>query len=202
MLAGFLEYQQPNQDVQIDRLDIQRAQSAVLVEVQGVEYAIVSDDNYYFLDPYWQAMYEVPEFVYTPFGPPIAVGGSASAKKVAIGGKLGIARDPFGTPEYLGATLPLDGYGIINLAVSEDGQVLIGQLKGGFSADINEMNQRPHLAAAWNVAELIKAALAQPEQDRLRKHISFDESVMQEIPTDGGWPVGTFFDDGPQLEHF
>jgi hypothetical protein len=34
-------------------------------------------------------MYEAPNFVWTPDGPPLAIGGSASAKKVAVGGKLG-----------------------------------------------------------------------------------------------------------------
>jgi len=112
---------QPGNAIRIDRLDIQRAQSAVLVEVDNVEYAIVSDDNYHFLDPYWKAMYEAPMFIQTsPFGPPTAVGGSASAKKVNVGGKLGIVKDPFGKPEFIGATLPLDGYGILNLSVSED----------------------------------------------------------------------------------
>jgi len=85
---------QPNDAIRIDRLDIQRAQSAVLVEQDGVEYAIVSDDNYHFLDPHWKAMYEAPDFLFTPFGPPVAYGGSASAKKVAVGGKLGIMFDP------------------------------------------------------------------------------------------------------------
>ena len=46
------------------------------------------------------------------------------------GGKLGIVRDPFGKAEYL-APVALDGYGIINLAVSEDQKALIGQQRDG-----------------------------------------------------------------------
>ena len=88
---------QSSGDVRVDRLDIQRAQSAVLVTRDGVEYAIVADDNYNFNDPYWRAMFEAPEFMQlSPFGPPVAIGGSASAKRVAVGGKLGVVRDPFG----------------------------------------------------------------------------------------------------------
>ena len=139
----------------------------------------------------------------SPFGPPTAVGGSASAKKVAVGGKLGIVKDPFaklGTPQYLGATLPLDGYGIINLSLSEDGQVLIGQLKGGFSANIFDMAQKPHQNLAWNVSTLLDAALALPEKDRQSKHIVLAASAAQLIPvptTADGYvtaPAGTAFD--------
>jgi len=177
---------QPTDKISIDRLDIQRAQSAVLVEQDGVEYAIVSDDNYHFLDPYWKAMYEAPTFVFTPSGPPLAVGGSVSAKKVAVGGKLGIVKDPFGQqgdPEFLGATLPLDGYGIVNLSLSEDGKVLIGQLKGTYSGNIlseESLSQKPSQSHAWDVKALIAAALAQPSQDRLRKHISLTDSPNAE----------------------
>jgi hypothetical protein len=194
---------QPDNKIFIDRLDIQRAQSAVLVEQDGVEYAIVADDNYHFLDPYWKAMYEAPTFVYTPSGPPIAVGGSASAKKVAVGGKLGIVKDPFGKqgePEYLGATLPLDGYGIVNLSLSEDGNVLIGQLKGRYSGNLlseESLIQKPSQSHAWDVKALIAAALAQPSQDRLRKHIKLDSNAEQSIANPGSefkGTIGTAFD--------
>jgi VCBS repeat-containing protein len=196
---------QPDNKIFIDRLDIQRAQSAVLVEQDGVEYAIVADDNYHFFDPYWKAMYEAPTFVYTPSGPPIAVGGSASAKKVAVGGKLGIVKDPFGqqgSPEYLGATLPLDGYGIVNLSLSEDGNVLIGQLKGSYSGNIlseESLIQKPSQSHAWDVKALIDAALNQTDQDRLRKHISLSATpnAEQNIASPGSefkGTLGTAFD--------
>ena len=194
---------QPSDKILIDRLDIQRAQSAVLVEQDGVEYAIVSDDNYHFLDPYWKAMYEAPTFVFTPSGPPLAVGGSASAKKVAVGGKLGIVKDPFGkqgSPEFLGATLPLDGYGIVNLSLSEDGKVLIGQLKGSFSGNIfsaESLTQKPSQSHAWDVKALIGAALAQTDQDRLRKHIKLDANAEQNIADPASefkGTIGTAFD--------
>ncbi|MDO9048038.1 MAG: hypothetical protein Q7U66_09910 [Methylobacter sp.] len=184
---GAIHLSQPTDKIPIDRLDIQRAQSAVLVEQDGVEYAIVSDDNYHFLDPYWKAMYEAPNFIFTPFGPPLAVGGSASAKKVAVGGKLGIVKDPFGKqgdPEFLGATLPLDGYGIVNLSLSEEGKVLLGQLKGGYSGSIlsaESLTQKPSQSHAWDVKALIAAALAQTGRDRLRKHIKLDTNAEQSI---------------------
>ena len=197
---------QPSDAIRIDRLDIQRAQSAVFVTTpDGQEYAIVSDDNYNFLDPYWKAMYEAPDFLFTPFGPPIAFGGSASAKKVAVGGKLGIVKDPFGKngdPQFLGATLPLDGYGIINLSLSDDGKVLIGQLKGGYSADIFDMQQKPQQSHAWNVDALIQAALAMPDQDRLSKHIKLPADAEQLIANNAPPPAGTAFDDDIVLPKF
>ena len=199
-----IQMNQPGNALRRDRLNIQRAQSAVLVEKDGVEYAIVSDDNHPFDDPYVRAMYEAPEFIQlSPFGPPTPIGGSASAKKVSAGGKLGFVKDPFGKlgePVFMGATLPLDGYGIVNLGLSEDGQVLIGQLKGGFSANIFDGAQKDHMNLAWNVGTLLDAAIAMPEQDRLSKHIVLAASASQLIPvptTASGYvaaPAGTKFD--------
>ena len=57
-----LDLGQTYSQTKIDRLDIQRAQSAVLVEQNGLQYAIVSDDNYNFNDPLWRAQFEVPTF--------------------------------------------------------------------------------------------------------------------------------------------
>jgi len=198
---------QPSNAIRIDRLDIQRAQSAVLVEQDGIEYAIVSDDNYHFNDPYWKAMYEAPSFIFTPFGPPLAVGGSASAKKVAVGGKLGIVKDPFGLqgdPEFIGATLPLDGYGIVNLSLSENGKVLIGQLKGGYSGNIFSdewLMQKPNQNHAWNVDALIQAALAMPTNDRMSKHIKLPPEAEQLISAPASAPAGTTFDAENQIVH-
>ncbi len=189
-----IDMSQPGSAVRIDRLDIQRAQSAVLVTVDGIEYAIVSDDNYHFLDPYWKAMYEAPNFLFTPNGPPIATGGSVSAKKVAVGGKLGIVKDPFGAAQYLGATLPLDGYGIVNLGVSEDGKVLIGQLKGSSSGDIFDLQTKPNQSHAWDVKALISAALGMSDADRMSKHIKLDAGVEQLIQDGTASVAGTFFD--------
>ncbi|MDB5857580.1 MAG: hypothetical protein JWQ76_1269, partial [Ramlibacter sp.] len=195
---------QADHDVRIDRLNIQRAQSAVLVTYKGVEYAIVGDDNYNFLDPYVKAMYEAPMFEFLiPFGPPVAIGGSASAKKVAVGGKLGIVKDPFGkdgAPQYLGATLPLDGYGIVNLSLSDDGKVLIGQLKGGYSVNIYDGVPKPHQNHAWNVQSLLDAALAMSDADRKSKHIVLPTNAEQLIALPGDptsrrvSPAGTAFD--------
>jgi len=86
-----LDLTQPAKAIHQDRLDIQRTQSAVLIERDGVQYAIVSDDNYSFNDPYWKAQFEAPMFVSAgPMMPPTAIGGSISAQKVTVGGKLGI----------------------------------------------------------------------------------------------------------------
>ena len=195
-----IEMPQTFNNVKIDRLNIQRAQSAVLVKQGGIEYAIVSDDNHPFEDAYVQAMFEAPMCV-SLGGPPIPFGGSASAKKVAVSGKLGIVQDPFGklgAPKYLGATLPLDGYGIINLSLSEDGKVLIGQLSGGYSANYEDSQQKPHQNHAWSVPELITAALANPQP--LSKHIKLAAETEQLIPIATSMadytaaPAGTAFD--------
>ncbi len=189
---------QSGDQIQRDRLDIQRAQSAVLVTVGDVEYAIVSDDNNNFDDPYWNAMFEAPTFIPNPFGPPLAVGGSASAKKVNVGGKLGIVKDPFGTAQYLGATLPLDGYGIRNLSLSDDGKVLLGQLYGKYGT-LDSLNQQPHQSQAWDVLKLIEQAELNAA-DGLTKHIVLPVGTEQIIPTQTGAPAGTFFDDpAPQV---
>ncbi|WP_168921806.1 tandem-95 repeat protein [Polaromonas vacuolata] len=198
---------QPGGAVRLDRLDIQRAQSAVLVTYQGEEYAIVADDNYNFLDPYWRAMFEAPMFSQlSPSGPPTAIGGSASAKKVNVGGKLGIVKDPFGAnPQFMGATLPLDGYGIVNLSLSPDNSVLIGQLKGSYGTD-DPFHQKDNQNHAWSVGLLLQAAIDLPEQDRMSKHIALPASAELLLPSSnanaGGYlgaPVGTFFDDEPKI---
>lgn len=54
----------------------------VLVKQDGVEYAIVSDDNYNFLDPYWKAMFEAPDFVQlTPSGPPTRLAAAPAPRR-------------------------------------------------------------------------------------------------------------------------
>ncbi|ULU23434.1 tandem-95 repeat protein [Dyella terrae] len=190
-----LDLSQPNQDINVDRLNIQRAQSAVLVTVGGVEYAIVSDDNLNYLDPYYEAMFTPPDYEFLlPGAPPTAIGGSADAKKVNVGGKLGIIKDPFGllgTPQYLEATLPLSGYGIENLALSPDGKVLIGQLAGRYQTPF-DMTQQPSQAHAWNVDALISAALANNAD--LSNHISLPSNAEQLISDQTAAPIGSYFD--------
>jgi VCBS repeat-containing protein len=201
-----IDMSQPTNAIINDRTNVQRAQSAVLVTVDGVEYAIVADDNYNFNDPYWKAMFEAPDYEFlSPDGPPTAIGGSSDAKKVNVGGKLGIVKDPFGlsgTPQYLGSTLPLDGYGIVNLSLSDDGNVLLGQLKGGFGT-INPDQQNPNQNHVWDVHALIKAALNTSDQDRQSKHIPLPTDAEQLIPTPGGSstgaPIGTAFDPPPDV---
>ena len=83
-----IEMNQSGNDVRTDRLNIQRAQSAVLVEKDGVQYAVVTDDNYNFLDPYWKAMFEAPDFVQlTPFGPRLGSSGER-APHASISGSV------------------------------------------------------------------------------------------------------------------
>ncbi|RJS04828.1 hypothetical protein XnspCFBP7698_00750 [Xanthomonas sp. CFBP 7698] len=197
-----IDLSQPLNAIISDRLDIQRAQSVVMVVRDGVEYAIVSDDHYNFNDPYYRAMFEAPDFLYPPFGPPVAYGGSASAKKVSVGGKLGIIRDPFGkqgNAQYLGATLPLDGYGIINLSLSADGAVLVGQLKGGFGT-VDPSRQNPNLVQSWSIDALLKATLAMSDKDRQSHHIAIEEPGEQNIPVKASPPAGTEISTGAETE--
>src|SRR5258706_3039447 len=61
------------------------------------------------------------------------------------------------------------------------------------------MKQKPLQSHDWNVEALIQAALAQPQQDRLSKHISLPAAAEQLIPTAVGSafvsaPAGTTFD--------
>lgn len=183
---------QPSGAIEGDRLDIQRVQSAVLVAVDGVDYALVADDNHNFNDPYWRAMFEAPLFVATPSGPPIPLD---TGRPVAVGGKLGVVRDPFGAaPVFLGATLPLDGYGLVNLSLSPDGRVLVGQLKGGFGTRDPE-TQQPHQGQAWNVAALIAAAEGNAGAGQSR-HIPLASGAEEPLPLPAGAPVGTGFAPG------
>jgi hypothetical protein len=88
-----IDLSQPEKDVRLERLNIQRALNVELVRkgktMNEVQYAIVSDDNQPYLDSYSSAMHPSPD-----------------ARPVIVGGKLGIVRDPFGTPVFLGATAP------------------------------------------------------------------------------------------------
>ena len=89
--------------------------------------------------------------------------------------------------------MPLDGYGIVNLSLSEDGKVLIGQLKGGYGT-VDQFTQKPHQNHAWDVDALIQAALAAPQSDRLVKHIALPVGAEQLIPTPASPPAGTAFE--------
>jgi hypothetical protein len=105
------------------------------------------------------------------------------------GGKLGVIKDPFGklgAPEFIAATLPLDGYGIVNLSLSADGKVLIGQLKGGYSANIFDMAQKENQNHAWNVRDLINAAVA----NQMQQHIRISTNAEQLIPVSAAGTYG------------
>jgi VCBS repeat-containing protein len=98
--------------------------------------------------------------------------------------------------------LPLDGYGIVGLSLSDDRKVLIGQLKGGYSANLfDSFVQKPNQNHAWGVDDIISAALAMTEAQRESKHIVLPTNAEQLIPMTTadatGWvgvPAGTAFD--------
>ena len=181
-----------------DRLDIQRAESAVLVTYQGEEYALVADDNDPYRDPFWLAQFSPGLLtVLNPNAPPVEIGGRANAQPVNVGGKLGIVKDPFGkkgAPQYLGATEPLDGYGIQHLSLSEHGTSLLGQLQGYYGT-VDNLVQKPHLNYSWNVNALIQAALNQPDALAQGKHFVLPAGATAQIPVPlADAPAGTRFD--------
>jgi hypothetical protein len=142
---------QKTEDVRFERLNIQRAYDVVVVTRNNTQYAIVSDDNLSFLDPYWRAMFEAPMFVFTsPFAPPTPIGGSASAKTVVVGGKLGIIKDPFGKAQFLGATAPQNEARYRDLSIVGDTLLVntLGLFSGGGQT------------AAFSVGKLIDMAEA------------------------------------------
>lgn len=168
-----LNMEQPANKVKFDRLNILRADGAVLVERDGVEYALVADNNHPYNDPYFQAMFETPLFAQlSPVGPPTAVGGSASAKPVNVGGKIGIIRDPFGklaAPVYLGATIPFHGYGFTNLSLGVNSQLIVQLIS--IPTILDGQAEKPHKTCVWDADKLIQAALEQPESEHLMKPI-------------------------------
>lgn len=198
---------QPAQMVGRYRLDIQSAQSAVLVSVDGVEYAIVADANFPFNDPYVRAMYEAPDSAFMtypgPFGlnggPPTLFGGSLSAKQVEAGGKLGVVRDPFGKlgrPTFLGATAPQDGIEFKHLSLTDSGNVLLVQEYGAYGVNLLEQTApRPNAQRAWDVRNLIAAAVARGADLRTPLNVSSTTSIG-EGPAPLGRTTGTTTTDG------
>ena len=76
---------------------------------------------------------------------------------------------------------PLDGYGIANLSMGEDGRLLIGQLKGGFSL-LDQNKTQPNYNLAWNIDALIKAAITADDAKRLTDHLV---PVQEAAPPNG-----------------
>jgi VCBS repeat-containing protein len=122
--------------------NIQRAHGVVYINVDGQDYAIVADFNLIYNDPNVQ-------------------NGTAAGKQ--IGGKLGIVKDPFGTPIYLGATTPIVGGSIDKLALSGDGSTLYADLfieePGAPGSGVFSTMKRSLLV--WDAQALVRAAAVQ-----------------------------------------
>ncbi|WP_374355280.1 Ig-like domain-containing protein, partial [Chitinimonas sp.] len=125
--------------------DIQSADSVVMVEYGGEQYAIVSDKNLWFQDPLILDTAEVPNN--------------------QTGGKLGIVKNPFGLhgekPVYLGATTPMVGSAIgkLSLSVNEQG---VGTLFGSvwnYEENLDLNADQSYSLMTWNVGNLIQGAL-------------------------------------------
>ncbi|MGP1664708.1 MAG: hypothetical protein ACTS5I_02085, partial [Rhodanobacter sp.] len=125
-----LSMSQPYVDIIAERLDIQSAAGVAITP--DLQYAFVSDNNFNFNDPSWRAMFETPGFeFFSPSAPPVAVGGSASAKAVIVGGKIGVIKDPFGpNPVFLGATSPIIDQSFTSMSLVGDS--LLVQARGAY----------------------------------------------------------------------
>ena len=78
-----------------------------------------------------------------------------------IGGKIGIVKDPFGTPQYLGATTPIVSGAIDKLSLAADGKTLLGSVwLEEYGAPGSGYHSRfYHALLKWEVDTLIRAAL-------------------------------------------
>ncbi|WP_301102357.1 hypothetical protein, partial [Propionivibrio sp.] len=119
------------------KLNIQRAQSPVLVVKDGVEYALVADYFFELNAPYDTLYYDYFK----------------SAGQ--MGGKVGIIKDPFGKAEYLGATTPVINGNFNRLHVSEDSTSLMADLR--YWPTIGDAPPDSGLLV-WNLSELLSAA--------------------------------------------
>ncbi|MCB1944105.1 MAG: hypothetical protein KDI53_18990, partial [Candidatus Accumulibacter sp.] len=120
------------------QLNIQRAQSpAVIVTRKGIDYALVADYFFDFVDPL------------TGLDDPQ---GLARQK----GGKIGIVKDPFGAaPEYLGATSPIIDANLSRLQVTNAGKTLWTDIR--YWPTIGQSPPQAGLLV-WDVEQLIAAA--------------------------------------------
>ncbi|MDP1611500.1 MAG: Ig-like domain-containing protein [Sulfuritalea sp.] len=114
--------------------NIQRAQAPVITTVNGIEYALVADYFFDFLDPgYYLDMLDGKQ----------------------AGGKIGIVKDPFGKAEYLGATTPIIDANFSRLQVSDDGKALWADIR--YWPTIDDAPP-PSGMLVWKLDELIAAA--------------------------------------------
>ncbi|WP_301100271.1 hypothetical protein, partial [Propionivibrio sp.] len=126
------------------KLNIQRAQSPVLIVKDGVEYALVAD---FFVD-----LNEPDE----------TTGDGFFRSAPQMGGKVGIIKDPFGKAEYLGATTPIINGTLQRLHITEDGKSLMADL-GYFPAIVDDPSTYVPMKnglLTWNLPDLIAAAEA------------------------------------------
>lgn len=123
--------------------NIQHANGVVTVMIAGQQYALVADYNWI-----------VENFDY----------GNSNFAGQQLGGKIGIVKDPFGTPIYLGATTPIVGAALDKLSVTTD---LLGNQYLYASLLEESFNTNPAslvyswfsgAGLVWDVNKLIKAA--------------------------------------------
>ncbi|WP_374352805.1 Ig-like domain-containing protein, partial [Chitinimonas sp.] len=118
------------------QLNIQRARTPILVNQDGVEYALVADNYQVYNDP----VYALTDW----FDGKI------------WGSKIGVIKDPFGKAEYLGSTTPLYGT-ITRAALSADGQSLLADFRDWAYIQTGDAEESGHLLK-WKLSDLIKAA--------------------------------------------
>ncbi|MBV8658658.1 MAG: Ig-like domain-containing protein, partial [Burkholderiales bacterium] len=125
--------------------DIQSADSVVLLNYNGEQYAIVSDMNIWFQD--------------------LLVTDPNNVPTTQIGGKLGIIENPFGLngqpAKYLGATTPMVGSAFQKLALGADGTLYATVWNYESNLDLNA--PMTYSVLTWNAAQLIQGALQAPQ---------------------------------------
>ncbi|HMW19274.1 MAG TPA: hypothetical protein PJ981_15925, partial [Accumulibacter sp.] len=127
------------------QLNVQRAQSPVVVSRNGTEYALVADYFFDFRDPLFEH--------------------DTSDGRYQMGGKIGVVKDPFGRAEYLGSTTPIVSGNFSRLQVSADQQTLWADLR--YWPMIDE-TPPPAGLLVWDLAALLDAA----ERNSLQKQAS------------------------------
>ncbi|MDR3070024.1 MAG: hypothetical protein LBU38_03330, partial [Propionibacteriaceae bacterium] len=94
----------------------QAAGVVVYTDPQGKQYAFVADYNTQFERQIQNSAYETDQYL------------NLIAHRTGIGGKIGVIKDPFGKPVFLGATSPIAGALLNSLAITPDGKLLASML--------------------------------------------------------------------------
>ncbi len=158
--------------------DIQRSAGNVVVEYTAAgdsvakEYALVADYNFLINDSHY---------------------GNSDMLGKQIGGKIGIIQDPFGTPVYIGATIPIPGVALNQLMLDPNGFLYATAMVDDNSHRYSSGEMMYNSLFVWNTGKLIQTALDARQR-------SGDLSVpISELPTRYDTPKSDSTPSNPQL---